>query len=242
MRQARIRSEYQHIIVRGIGRQILFEDDTDRKYYISLLKRFREDTGVSISAYCLMENHVHLLVRDKDDVMPVFMKKLGVTYALYFNRKYDRTGHLFQDRYKSEVIGDDAYYLTVYRYILNNPEKAGISKAKEYTWSSYAEYGTSEGITDTGLLQSLIGGKDDLDAFLGVPEESEVMEYETVKHDDNWAREQIHRELNLHSGTEIQSMPRAERDEKLSLLKRKGLSIRQIERLTGINRGVIQKA
>ena len=107
-----------HIIVRGIGKQILFEDDSDRRTYLSFLKKYRGETEITIFAYCLMENHVHLLIQDRNGAAPLFMKKMGVSYAQYYNRKYDRIGHLFQDRYKSERIEDDAYLLTVFRYIL----------------------------------------------------------------------------------------------------------------------------
>ena len=76
-----------------------------------------------------MENHVHLLLRDTKDQLDLVMKKIAGSYAYYFNHKYDRSGHLFQDRYGSEVVEDDAYLMTVIRYIHRNPEKAGIAKA-----------------------------------------------------------------------------------------------------------------
>lgn len=166
-RQARQTGEYLHIIVRGNGKQILFEDDADRKKYLSLLQKYSAETGIIILAYCLMDNHVHLLIRDAAGAASVFMKKTGVSYVLYYNTKYERTGHLFQDRYKSEVIDSDAYLLAVYRYILNNPAKAGICAAEKYLWSSYREYGKTEGLTDTGMLREMIGDKATLSGFLG---------------------------------------------------------------------------
>ncbi|MDO5141319.1 MAG: transposase [Eubacteriales bacterium] len=241
-RQARIQSEYQHIIVRGIGKQLLFEDDEDRLYYISLLRRFCADTGLAIHAYCLMENHVHLLVRDTVGVSATFMKKLGISYAMYFNRKYERSGHLFQDRYKSEIISDDAYYLTVFRYILNNPEKAGICAAESYRWSSYSEYGCFGGVTDTSMICKMIGETSAFKAFLKRSEDTECMEADAHKHDDKWALRIIHEELQLKSATEVQGMSREQRDEYLVRMRNRGMTVRQIERLTGINRGVIQKA
>ena len=100
-----------------------------------------------------MENHVHLLIRDPDGSCPVFMKKMGVGYVRYYNGKYERIGHLFQDRYKSEIITDDAYLLSAFRYILNNPEKAGICRAESYPWSSCWEYNAENGIPDEGMLR-----------------------------------------------------------------------------------------
>ncbi len=72
-------------------------------------EKYCRETDITILAYCLMENHVHLLIRDRNGAAPIFMKKMGVSYAQYYNRKYDRMGHLFQDRYKSERIEDDVY-------------------------------------------------------------------------------------------------------------------------------------
>jgi len=241
-RQARIQSEYQHIMVRGIGKQILFEDDGDNLYHLSLLKRFAEDTGLDLLAYCLMENHVHLLVHDSSDRTAVFMKKLGVTYAMYFNRKYERCGHLFQDRYKSETIEDDRHLLAVYRYILNNPIKAGICQAKDYRWSSYRDFDSDNGITNTGLLRELIGDKQSFELLMSTEDDREYLDIDTGKHDDIWAAGIIRAEVGSDSGTKLQSMARAERDEVLARLRSKGLSVRQLERLTGINRGVIQNA
>ena len=170
------------------------------------------------------------------------MKKTGVSYAGYYNRKYERTGHLFQDRYKSENVTNERYLLTVYRYILNNPEKAGICRAKDYPWSSYSEYGTLKGLTDTSLLAELVGGKTEFAEFMGREEETECMEDVAPKHDDKWAMGIIKNTVNAQSGTIISQMPRQQRDEVLAILKGKGISVRQLERLTGINRGIIQKA
>ncbi|MBQ5759363.1 MAG: transposase, partial [Schwartzia sp.] len=123
-RQPRTPGEFFHVVVRGIGRQILFENDDDRRKYLALLEKYQEENDITLMAYCLMDNHVHLLIRDNNGSLSLFMKQMGVSYALYYNRKYERVGHLFQDRYKSEVVDREEYLLTAYRYILNNPVKA----------------------------------------------------------------------------------------------------------------------
>ena len=230
-----------HIIVRGIGKQILFEDDSDRRTYLSFLEKYRGETEITIFAYCLMENHVHLLIQDRNGAAPLFMKKMGVSYAQYYNRKYDRIGHLFQDRYKSERIEDDAYLLTVFRYILNNPPKAGICEASQYPWSSYREYGQN-GLANTEMLREMIGSDEDFQRFILQWDETECMEAEHRKQDDTWAMAMIQKTLHISSGTQLQQYARQQRDEALALLKKKGLTVRQLERLTGINRGIIQKA
>lgn len=240
-RQPRSAGEYMHIIVRGIGRQILFEEDSDRRCYLSFLEKYCRETDITILAYCLMENHVHLLIWDRNGAAPIFMKKMGVSYAQYYNRKYDRMGHLFQDRYKSERIEDDAYLLTVFRYILNNPQKAGICEAAQYPWSSYREYGQN-GLTNTEMLREMIGSDGDFQRFMQQWDETDCMEADHRKKDDAWALAVIQKTLHVPSGTQLQQYERQQRDEALSLLKKKGLTVRQLERLTGINRGIIQKA
>lgn len=241
-RQPRTAGEYLHIIVRGIGKQILFEDTRDREKFLCCLQKYAAETSISILAYCLMENHVHLLLHDPSSVTPLFMKKLGISYARYYNLKYERSGHLFQDRYKSEAITDDAYLLSVYRYILNNPLKAGLGSAEKYRWSSYCEYGRSGCITNTKILREMIGDEAAFLLFMHQEDNAEPMEAERPKKDDAWALATLKRLLNVQSGTALQQYDRPRRDMALALLKEKGLSIRQIERLTGINRGVIQKA
>ncbi len=243
-RQAREMSDsgFMHVIVRGIGRQLLFEGDEDYRFYLDSLERYSKALKVTVCAYCLMENHVHLLLYDTEKQIPVLMKKLGVRYSWYFNQKYDRTGHLFQDRYRSERVEDDAYLVTVFRYILRNPEKAGICKAPEYRWSSYDMYGNGKALADTGALEEIIGDRAAYDAWMAEENDDECLEYSPQKHDDTWALKVIHRQLKGKSGTALQDMDRAERNEALRKLKKAGLSVRQIERLTGINRGTVQQA
>ena len=241
-RQPRAPGEFFHVVVRGIGRQILFENDDDRRKYLALLEKYREENDITLMAYCLMDNHVHLLIRDNNGSLSLFMKQMGVSYALYYNRKYDRVGHLFQDRYKSEVVDREEYLLTAYRYILNNPVKAGICSAKEYAWSSYKEYGTPLCLTDTDMLYNLIGDEKALDLFLSQDSEIVCLESERTKRDDAWALKELQKLLRVESGTELQQFDRKRRNEALQQLKKHGLTVRQIERLTGINRGVVQRA
>ncbi len=232
-------SGYMHVIVRGIGKQILFEEQNDYQFFLSRLKRYSKETSVSIVAYCLMENHVHLLVRDNNGNTPAMMKKIGVSYSSYFNNKYERTGHLFQDRYLCEAVETDRAVLTVARYILNNPAKAGLGRVSSYRWSSYSCYGRTDSFVDTGILCDLIGSREQYDSYLTEENEDNCMEYEKPRHDDEWAKRIIHETLMTSNGMEIQGYDKKRRDDALRELKSKGLSIRQLERLTGINRGVI---
>ena len=242
-RQARrfSHSGYLHIIMRGIGKQILFEEREDYCFFLSAVKRFLKETNITLLAYCLMDNHVHLLICDTEFQTPVLIKKIGVSYSGYFNRKYKRTGHLFQDRYHSEPVEDERYLLTVFRYILKNPEKAGICNTADYEWSSYSQYNNPAAFVQTQLFQTLIGDQHSYDLFLDAVNDDECLEFESKK-DDEWAKAVIRKYLGCESGTVLQSYDRSRRDTALRILKEHRLTIRQIERLTGINRGVIQRA
>lgn len=131
-----------HIILRGINRQTIFEDDDeDAIKFLQTLKDYESKSGYEIYAYCLMGNHIHILIKEGQEKLGTAIKRIGVSYVYWYNSKYDRTGHLFQGRYKSEVVENDKYLLTVLRYIHQNPLKAGITKdIEEYKWSSYNEY------------------------------------------------------------------------------------------------------
>lgn len=232
---------YYHVIVRGIGRQLLFEDVPDYRYYLLLLERYSNETDVTICAYCLMENHVHLLVRDAKGGLPMFMKKMGVSYAAYFNKKYDRTGHLFQDRYLSESVADDAYFLTVNRYILKNPQEAGICRYSDYPWSSYRLFDNKDSFVDTALLSSMLGGHERYDEFLSEDSSDICMEYYPSKLSDERAKEIIKKKLGAERGVILQKYDRKTRDAAVAELSKAGLSERQIERLTGISRRIIHE-
>ena len=239
-RQARIFGEYLHVIIRGIGKQILFEDDADRRFFLSSLKKYGKETEIKYLAYCLMNNHVHLLIQDANHNIALLMKKINVCYAQYYNTKYERTGHLFQNRYKSEVIDNYPYLMNVYRYILNNPANAGLCSASAYPWSSYHDFGKNDRLTDTNIIKQIMGNDTDIATFLSQESESEITEPEEYRHTDAWAISVIRETLNIKSGTELQQLDKKQRNAALSILSSKGISIRQLERLTGITRGVIQ--
>ena len=243
-RQSRVqsRSGYIHVIIRGIGKQILFEDEEDYRRFLSTLERFCLETEIKVCAYCLMENHVHLLVRDPKNRISLLMKKLGVSYSGYFNRKYVRSGHLLQDRYLSENVEEYNYFLTVFRYILKNPQKAGICKASEYPWSSYALYENPPAFMDLTYIQEVFGDEERLEEFINEPENDTCMEFERHYHDDEWAQRTLCQCLNVKSGTILQTFNRKERNDAIKLLKSSGLTNRQIERLTGISKSIVQRA
>ena len=134
-RQLRKKSEtgVYHVMLRGINRQDIFEDEGDYQQMVSILRglidrcdehKVQLPSLCTFYAYCLMSNHVHLLIQEREENISDVVKIIGVTYAHYFNKKYERNGHLFQDRFRSEPVNTIEYFVTLLRYIHQNPLKA----------------------------------------------------------------------------------------------------------------------
>jgi REP element-mobilizing transposase RayT len=136
-----------HVMLRGINRQDLFEEPDDYCAFIRILSALPQRKSVvaafpvctcHIYAYCLMPNHVHLLVCEKDWKVGEIVKSIASSYAFYYNKKYGRVGHLFQDRFRSEPCNDATYFITLFRYIHQNPVKARlVDSARDYKYSSW---------------------------------------------------------------------------------------------------------
>ena len=153
-------SGFYHVVTKGDGGQIIFECERDRRVYLRMLKDTLADHKAQLHAYCLMGNHVHLLLRDEDDELSAFMKQLDERYAMFFTKTTGRVGHVFQYRFWSEPIECDEHYLATIRYIHANPEHACICESASYPWSSYKAYiGFDTGIPVTcDFALEILGG------------------------------------------------------------------------------------
>ncbi len=231
-------SGYLHVCARGSRRQMLFEDSADHSFYLSMLEKYSSETEITINAYCLMNNHIHILLQDKKGRISLLMKKLGVSYAGYYNKKYDGAGHVFQDRFQSEAVEVDQYLLTVYRYILQNPQRAGICSVFNYAWNSYMAQYDDLSFVDASDIVEMIGGEEAVRAFL--QEEGSDIEKRRSRITDEAALE-LAREIIPGGRSGLQLLDRKDRDAVLRRLRAEGLTIKQIERLTGISRGIIQR-
>ena len=132
-----------HVLTRGNNRQDVFEDEEDFRKYIDLLLRYKEKYHFKLYHYVMMTNHVHLVIEPSEgggDLSEI-MKGINLAYALYYKRKYNHTGHLWQDRYKSIIISKDEYLLACGSYVELNPVRAKmVEDPKDYRWSSYQTY------------------------------------------------------------------------------------------------------
>lgn len=128
-----------HIYSRGNEKKRIFLFPSDYEKFLKFLEEYSLKYNIDIFSYCLMSNHFHLLLKTNEANLSTFMERLLWRYVVWFNFKYDRVGHLFQSRFKSEEILDHRYFLEVSRYIHLNPCEAGIVKSPEkYEWSSYS--------------------------------------------------------------------------------------------------------
>jgi len=251
-RAARIKSEsgIYHIIMRGINRQILFEDEEDCTKFIQVLQRYKEICEYKLYAYCLMGNHLHLLLREGKEPLETIMRRICGSYVFWYNKKYDRIGYLFQDRFKSEPVDDEIYFLVVLRYIFRNPLKAGITnKIINYKWTNYKEYTENSKMPDTDFVLNIFNEKSNEEAiksfieYINKENEDECEDIpEKQKLTDDEAIKIIKAYCKVEHGIDLQKLETSKRNSYIRKLREEfNLSIRQIERLTGISRGIIQK-
>ncbi len=190
-----------------------------------------------------MPNHIHLLMKEGRDPVNTVFRRLGTSFVYWYNLKYERTGHLFQDRFKSEPVDDDAYFLTSLRYIHQNPVKAGLcSRAGEYPYSSYSNY-FENGSIDSEFVLGLISRDD----FFRYHDEKnndncmEVSEHTPKRLTDTKVKELMKSLCNCEYVSQFQALPESQKAEALAALLHAGGSIRQVSRLTGISFGIVRK-
>ncbi|MDD4496173.1 MAG: transposase [Eubacteriales bacterium] len=202
-----------------------------------------------IFAYCLMNNHVHILIKEGQEPLSLVLKRISSSYVYYYNRKYGRCGHLFQERFKSEKVENDGYFLTVLRYIHVNPLKAHIIKNfEEYKWSSYNEYVDGGKIVDIDFALGIFSVDKTIaiqrfNSFSNEENEDKCLEYDESKRiDDVEAIKIIKNIAGVKNINEIQGFEKEKRDEIIKKIKSiNGLSIRQIARITGFSYNLVLK-
>jgi len=233
-----------HIMIRGINKHLILEDDEDNQKFLDVIKECKALSEYKLYGYCLMGNHIHLLLKVEKEKLEQIFKRLGARYVYYYNWKYKRSGHLFQDRFKSEPIEDDSYFLTVLRYIHNNPVKAGLSKcADKYRWSSYNEYVKSNNLVDVEFVLGIMNR----DEFINFHKQEDDKNILDIREDhfrmtDAEAKIIIKEVSGAESITEFLSLSVLDRNVFIKELKERGLSIRQISRVTGVSKGIVERS
>lgn len=250
-RQSRKRSisGIYHVMMRGINRQSIFAEEGDKQRLLQIIKKYKAICDFLLFGYCFMDNHIHLLIKEGREPFSTTIKRISSSYVFWYNHKYDRCGHLFQERYKSEVVESDAYFLTVLRYIHQNPVKAGmVEKIQQYQWSSYHDYLMEQPKTaDTKMALDMLSIDQSkaielYNNFMWMYAEDFCMEdEEKLGVSDSYVKGHIALEETTR-GAQLSRLQKNERNQIIQKLKSiKGVSIRQLARVTGISKSVIDR-
>jgi len=233
-----------HIVFRGVNYENIFESEADYDYIHKTIQVVKNELGFELYAYCYMNNHVHLLIKEKKmGAISLIMQKILTRYAMYYNIKYERSGSLIGSRYKSKPVEKERYLLPLISYIHRNPVESGmVYRVEDYKYSSYKAYlDKRDELVDTGFLFDIIDIKQYLQ--LHVKDKEGFGEYVEGARSKKRTEGDIRRIIMEHIGGmephQLKKRNNCERDKILRRLRNVGLSIREIERATGISRGVI---
>lgn len=240
---------FYHVCARGMGKQLIFEGDEDRWEFLELMRDCCREEGVTVIAWCLMGNHVHLVLADYENAMSAAMHRLLLTYARRFNKRTGRTGHLFQNRFDRRSLDTDRYLMAAIRYVHANPQEAGIALIERYPWSSFAEYlraydnDTTRGFSDPSCVLELFGSAEGFIAYsLSTPDGSEPALCDMKE--TEWERHAFADKMAKSLGVPLRGVkaaPPARRDTVIVGLHDAGFTVRQIERYTGIGKSTVSR-
>ena len=239
-----------HIILRGNDRQDIFLDEQDYHKFLKIVKILKEKYQYDIFTYCLMSNHVHLVIYDKNIKHSKIIQSMEISYASYFAKKYNKVGHLFQNRFLSKNVETKEYLCGLCRYIHQNPLKAKISNTEDYKWSSYREFIYGEKIISSELVLSMFAPnkKEAIENFIIFHSYetnfiNEEVEYECIDRiTDEQVKKKVQKILNIENVRMINSYDRKTRNEELQKLKIiKGVSKAQLSRVLGMNRKILER-
>lgn len=240
---------FYHVWARGTGRQMIFEGDEDRWEFLELMRDCCCDARVTIVAWCLMGDHVDLVLLDYEDEMSAAMQRLLLTYARRFNKRTGRAGCLFRERFERRSLDTDWQVMEAVRSVHANPQEAGIALIERYPWSSFDEYlraydnDMTRGFSDPSCMLELFGSTEGFIAYLlstpdgGEPAMPDMEETE-------WERHAFAEKLAKGLGVPLRGVkaaPPAQRNIVILGLHDAGFTVRQIERYTGIGKSTVSR-
>lgn len=260
-RQQRQRSKTSiyHIMLRGNERKNIFELDEEKQRFLEDIAIKQKELEFTIYAYCVMDNHVHILINSQDKDISTIMKGIAIRYAFYYNAQHNRVGHVFQDRFKSESIEDERYLMAVIRYIHNNPVKAKmVSKPGDYGWSSYQLYIDKATSLTFGLeidTQNILGiiaqdrqaaiaefirfsSEEDLGSYLDCDEEKAVR---TLEQGRQYFQEYLTRSHKGIQWDQLKQDAEIKKEVIRHMRTETDLSIRTISKLLDIDRNTVER-
>ena len=232
-----------HVIYRGINKQDVFEDAEDSERFLETLRKYQPICGFELLGYCLMSNHVHLIIKPGEVPLGRIFQRVIPSFVYWYNRKYERVGSLFQSPFKSTAINSDDQLLTAVRYVHQNPVKAGICpKPQDYKYSSFKNYYNND-LIDASFIQSIISKRNFL-SFNSASNDDHCMDIddERPRLSDARAKKIMHDLSGCDNVTQFQALDTETRNAALREMWKAGISINRASRLTGISYGIIKKA
>ena len=232
-----------HVMLRGISQQRIFEDREDYAWFLECISEVKKLSEFKLFAYCLMGNHVHLLLKEGKEPLAQIFRRIGARYVFWFNWKYRRNGHLFQDRFRSEPIETDEYFLSVLVYIYQNPVAAGLCKSpRDYEWCSRRMLGKCEVIDEEELRK--IVPLDEVKKREREETKCDLLEPKIGRRmalSDEDAFKQMKTLSGVKTTTEFQALDQQRQSRVFCEMRKKGASIRQLARLAGLGKGVVER-
>lgn len=230
-----------HILFRGVNQQNIFEEHSDYEQLKTIIRKVKSEMDFELYAYCFMNNHVHLVLKEKNiKDISLIMKKILSKYVRWYNIKYGRSGALIANRYKSVPVEIDEHFLQLIRYVHQNPVKAKMTNnIEDYLYSSYSEYVDKEDISDTEFVYGMIN-KNEFKNFHKDTEELEFTVTDSTRKSDTEVAISIQKQYKINSPKEISKLAKTDRNKILGELLSK-YSVRQLQRVTGVSRGVMTK-
>ena len=242
---------YYHIINRGVEQRIVFKEAEDYEYFEELMCFYAKSYKITLHNYCLMGNHYHLLIEIHQENLSKFMKQLNANYAIYFNKKYGRSGHLWQGRFKSWYVTDEAYLYTLMLYIEQNPLKANMVKTlEEYPYSSYRYFlgkEIPECLKDAWIVQNHGSDSEAIVAMLNSDVDTSVLQ-ELKKASSLIEAPNVDKKPDIKKLTKMLSSTKdlQERNKKIVKAYEQGYSQHMIAKVLGISQpavyGVIKRS
>lgn len=243
-------TKYYHVMMRGNNKEMIFENEAEKQYFLDQLQFQSNEGNIIIVAYCIMDNHVHLLINADILTMSESLKWINIKFASKYNYKYERVGHVFQGRYKSEIINNENHLVQVLRYIHNNPVSAKmVPQVSEYKWSSYNHYlYEKDNIIDPYekqlILEIFSKSTKQFQEFHLKEETNEFLEIsiDLEKQKEEKAEKIITKYLDIHNiknYDELRDNKKILEELVIELINTSKLSHRRISELLGLNRGRI---
>lgn len=245
-----------HVMLRGNERKNIFGTIDEKRFFYKTLLLKQKELGFLLFAFCIMDNHVHIALNTNSNEISEIVKGMAVRYASFYNKKYQRVGHVFQDRFKSEVVEDDRYLLGLIRYIHNNPVKAGISRTpQDHYWSSYRCYiqpetPESEMVNTTFILEIINSDRKkaikDFERFSNETDETRFLDDEnpnpikTLDGGRAYLYDYLNKEWDGFRWEDLKKDPRSRKEIIGHMRSQTQLTVRTISELLGVNKNSVR--